>query len=617
MAGNPQAPVRPKLGLKADRDATGAPSSAADPLAPQYAYVAQQQTRGGDLGVIFVDAFIRGIREIGYKNPAWALAELVDNSFQAGAKVVDIRFEGADLSKERSKPAQIAIVDDGIGMIPGMLSHAVRWGGTHRENDRDGFGRYGYGLPSAAVSLARRYSVYSKIRSGTWQVVTVDLDQLAGAAARGESINALLQAKASKLPEWIRDGGKIAAGDLESGTVVVLEDLDRLHKQGGWVSAKSLQIKLLQHFGVIYRHWLKDKQIYVAGDRTGIIDPLFLLPGARYADETTVRAKPVKTSAFEMDGSGGPGIVRIRASVLPPNFQLADPAQYGVKGAATNARFGIMKAYNGILVCRAGRQIDVVMPEWTKFQNYDQNLKIEIDFDPALDEFFGLTTSKQQIVIDDRMWEKLKQTGKASGGLQDLVKDMRNDLAGMRPKLVLPQPSPSAVPRPRPSGAAMQAAQKFKTRSSAPSPQKVAQAQIEFDEYVETRSRETGATREEAQATAEREVASRPFDVEFVARDEAPLYQARRLGQQKRLLINTAHPFYQKVYELAGAAKPGLEVFLFVLADAELDAEGDRESFYRAERSYWSESMRHALEELLSDEELNNQASAEEEQAGA
>ena len=89
------------------------------------------------------------------------------------------------------------------------------------------------------------------------------------------------------------------------------------------------------------------------------------------------------------------------------------------------------------------------------------------------------------------------------------------------------------------------------------------------------------------------------------------MYQPRRLGAQKRLTINTAHPFYEKIYQRAGEAKSGLEVLLFVLADAELDADGDRETFYKAERQGWSQGLVHALEELVSDESLSDRASSD------
>src|SRR5687768_3288533 len=124
-----------------------------DNVDSQRRYVAAQKRKGNGLGVVFADAFLRGMRDLGYKNPAWALAEDVDNSFQAAADTVAIRFRFDADNKSRSKPNQVALCDNGNGMIPEMIGYAVRWGGTDREGDRNGFGRYGYGLPSSAVSL--------------------------------------------------------------------------------------------------------------------------------------------------------------------------------------------------------------------------------------------------------------------------------------------------------------------------------------------------------------------------------------------------------------------------------------------------------------------------------
>src|SRR5207302_5353341 len=132
----------------------------------QRRYVQAQKQKGHGLGVVFADAFLRGMRDLGYKNPAWALAEMIDNAVQAAADTVTIRFGFEDANRTRTKPDRLAICDNGNGMIPEMISYAVRWGGTDREGDRKGFGRYGYGLPSSAVSLAKRYVVYSRADGG-------------------------------------------------------------------------------------------------------------------------------------------------------------------------------------------------------------------------------------------------------------------------------------------------------------------------------------------------------------------------------------------------------------------------------------------------------------------
>src|SRR5262249_45743985 len=149
-------------------DTTSNAQMTVESIERQQQYVREQQEKGNGLGIVFADAFLRGMRDLGYKNPAWSLAEMIDNAFQATADVVAGRFELGAARKGKSKPTMIAICDNGSGMIPDMISYSVRWGGTDREGDRHGLGRYGYGLPSAAVSLAQRYSVYSKIKGGKW-----------------------------------------------------------------------------------------------------------------------------------------------------------------------------------------------------------------------------------------------------------------------------------------------------------------------------------------------------------------------------------------------------------------------------------------------------------------
>jgi len=171
----------------------------------QRAYVEAQRAKGHGLGVVFADAFLRGMRDIGYKNPAWALAEQIDNAVQAAAKTISVRFAFDKKNKSQAKPDQVALLDDGNGMIPEMLGYAVRWGGTDREGDRQGFGRYGYGLPSSAVSMAKRYTVYSKTAEGAWHSVTVDIDELAAAASDIKRTEEILTAAPAKLPKWLVD----------------------------------------------------------------------------------------------------------------------------------------------------------------------------------------------------------------------------------------------------------------------------------------------------------------------------------------------------------------------------------------------------------------------------
>src|SRR5438045_4148428 len=86
----------------------------------QRKYVRAQKEKGHGLGVVFADAFLRGMRDLGYKNPAWALAEQIDNSFQAAADTVSVRFSFEGGAKSDLKPQMDALIDNGNGMIPEM-----------------------------------------------------------------------------------------------------------------------------------------------------------------------------------------------------------------------------------------------------------------------------------------------------------------------------------------------------------------------------------------------------------------------------------------------------------------------------------------------------------------
>src|SRR5438445_10496906 len=112
---------------------TNIPAMNIDNVERQREYVKTQKSKGNGLGLVFADAFLRGMRDIGYKSPAWALAEEADNSFQAGASTFSIRFGFAAGNTTRVKPALLAIMDDGNGIIPDMISYAVWWVGRARE----------------------------------------------------------------------------------------------------------------------------------------------------------------------------------------------------------------------------------------------------------------------------------------------------------------------------------------------------------------------------------------------------------------------------------------------------------------------------------------------------
>ena len=141
----------------------------------QQDYIDTITAAGFDFGLTVAEAFVNSMRDLGYKSTATALDELIDNSLEAGAENVHVAF---GYGKSQAKPEEIAVLDDGYGMLPTMIRASVVWGGTDREGSRDLFGRYGYGLPSASISQGKRLTVYSRPDAGAFHAVDLDIDEI-------------------------------------------------------------------------------------------------------------------------------------------------------------------------------------------------------------------------------------------------------------------------------------------------------------------------------------------------------------------------------------------------------------------------------------------------------
>jgi Histidine kinase-, DNA gyrase B-, and HSP90-like ATPase len=566
---------------------------AIDELERQRKYVHQLKEQNFDFGLTVGAAFIRGIRDLGYKGTDTALDELADNSISAGANRIALLFgpKGSD------KPNAIAMADNGHGMDPEMIRLAVIWGGTHRENDRSGFGRYGYGLPSASVSIARRFTVFSRVIGGEWHAVEMDLDKIAAGDYTIEHRIVVPEAKAAKLPRWVADAIVAEFGaSLDHGTIVLLEDLDRIFPK----TVHALVGRLTAHFGMVYRNFLREVTMTVNGAPVEPVDPLFTTPGARHYDLDEDRAIPLPPQTIEVkDTRGAGGKITVRYAWLPPTFARVPEDKYRERGS-NNERFGIMKATNGIIVLRNGRQIDVLNAKvpFTSFQNDDRYIKVEIDFPATLDEEFKITTSKQQIDLTERMWEILQKEGVPAA-----ISSMRGKWEEARAALrVKREENAEAENARRASEQAMLDAEKFKNRAPTGEPVERAQkAEDRFQQEVDKRSSESGIKREMVESELRVDMTQNPYKVAQRSLPGAPFFDIEQVGGQRILYLNTAHAFYTDVYAAPDSTprlRSALEVLLFVLGESELDASGDRRVFYQAERSQWSNRLTVVLDRL-------------------
>lgn len=379
-------------------------------LSSQRKY-ADLRLRQSQIGLTIPEAFVRGIRHIGYRSNSDAIAELIDNSIQAYSLRVDLVF-GYDESASLKKPSRLAVVDDGHGMAPEMLRLAMMWGGTHRENDRTGLGRYGYGLPCAAVSIGRRFTIISKVSDAEPSAITLDLDALnAGKYRNAAGDVGLPPVRRARLPAFVREHLRQAfPNGWRSGTIILIEKLDRLD----WATTLRMRTNFVRHFGVTYHKLANETAIYVDGHRIVPIDPLFLSPECELYSLDEDRARPLDRIEIKVRIPAAPsqeGRISLRYAWLPPSFGAIDKSRDAV-GLNANARFPILKNYHGLIFSRNGRVIDVqTRAPWTVFINNDRYIRVEIEFSASLDEMFGVTTSKQQVSVSTEIWDALREAG--------------------------------------------------------------------------------------------------------------------------------------------------------------------------------------------------------------
>lgn len=161
-------------------------------------------------------AMIESMRAVGY-TPQAAIADLIDNSLSARAQNVwlILFWDGAS--------SYIVIRDDGHGMSEAELSNAMRLGSRSPLEDRDpaDLGRFGLGLKTASFSQCRRLTVRSKRPGGEATTRRWDLDYV-NQTEEWRLLKEAAPASKSRLQ---------GLDELESGTIVLWEDMDRLVEQ--------------------------------------------------------------------------------------------------------------------------------------------------------------------------------------------------------------------------------------------------------------------------------------------------------------------------------------------------------------------------------------------------
>jgi hypothetical protein len=155
-------------------------------------------------------SMIETFRAIGYSLET-AIADIIDNSISAQASKIYINRIW------RGGKSIITVKDDGDGMSSSEIIQAMRPGAQNPLSDRseNDLGRFGLGLKTASFSQCRKLSVLSRRKDSVTAFWSWDLDYIA-------------ESDKWEVLHWIPEGFINELDSLQSGTLVVWSDLDRI-----------------------------------------------------------------------------------------------------------------------------------------------------------------------------------------------------------------------------------------------------------------------------------------------------------------------------------------------------------------------------------------------------
>lgn len=323
---------------------------------------------------------IKSLRDMGY-DFAQAVADVVDNSVEAGASLVaiDVEFDGDD--------SWVRIADNGKGMTADELREAMRYG-AEREYDDDDLGKFGLGLKTASMSQCQCLSVASRWNRNRADIAAYswDLDHI-DRTNRWE----ILPLERNRLGPAIRKPLKDTRG-----TVVLWQRLDRIlgfkHPYGENARKRLFQMcrDIEVHLGMVFERFLTGKsgrkklKLMLNGNEVVPWDPFF---------ESEPKTRKLQAVTLSLEHEGVSGAVLLQPYILPHQDDFSSPDAFRLASGPAN-----WNQQQGFYIYRAGRMIQI--GGWSNLRAPDEHTKlarVAVSFAPKLDEAFKINVAKMRV----------------------------------------------------------------------------------------------------------------------------------------------------------------------------------------------------------------------------
>ena len=366
-----------------------------------------------DFSIVSPRLTIEAMRDSGYKDTDHALAELIDNSVEAEADYIEIiAVETPPDSHKRYARASVsefAVVDNGEGMDRTTLRRSLKFGdGTRKDRRKQGIGRFGVGLPQSSISQCQRVDIW------TWQNGAdnafhcyLDLSEVKNSGRQN-----VPNPTVSAVPDRWR---QISSNTSEpTGTLVIWSQLDRVRWSGG---AKTLQ-RTADLCGRIYRKFLTGQSkplminLRLASDDSNNLtikaeqdcppnDPLYLMSPSSTPKPFDNRSmfRLFNERKWTIPIGDAQGEIHVRCTMARPDAineaksTIPWPKSYANPGAAPWGKHADRN--KGVSIVRAKRELEVSLAWVNNYEPEERWWSVEVEFDPILDEIFGVVNNKQ------------------------------------------------------------------------------------------------------------------------------------------------------------------------------------------------------------------------------
>ena len=503
--------------------------------------------------LFLAQTLIQSLRDVGYNDTTSALCEHVDNAIEHGATEVRVYFRQSNDSGDK-KQTDVAVYDNGRGMSPTVLKVAMAFGGSMSYGNRHGIARFGMGMKTAALSMSPVLEVYSWQEREAIYSMILDVDAIGKERANlvempdpsfltalpSEIVTLftkLMSYPTGRAEQILAVNGENSVGELlgSHGTVVFMPDCDRLH----YAKAKTLVDHAVREMSRVYRRYIaKGVKLYVNNRLVEAFDPTYSMSSARHVrvledlrvstkQSTLIHKYDVNVPVSE--GSTETALITVRIYRLP----IEEWARLSRK-----TRRNDLHVFDGLTVSILRNDREVFagpMTNLTTRHSVTNWYRIQIEFSGVLDEAFGIAANKQGVRLKGFVIEALKDSiGDDISTINDEIKRYQS-----QERVAL------AAGRVRASETKAGEADRFQQKSLPDlSPEEKAQLDANLRGLALSLRRD-GETEDQAFDRVKRS----SYIIVLKHDPYWPFYDVQRKFGRVIMTINTAHPFFEKLYD--------------------------------------------------------------------